>query len=350
MNVWQLSGWLVLLGVGAVIALAGWLVLHYGGTRKQVGEARALALRRVAVERTAAEQAAAEQAAAEQAAAARLAAERLAAKRAATERLAAERAAQEKSALEQAISEWAAAEQAEGERLQHHRAGEDHREAEQMEARMQAVEDAIAEWLAAEQADGGLIAVATPDKTSKKNYTRTEAIHQQIRLTAEKVEQEVQELDFFKNRIETGVDFLPLEFKQTIEEWKRGHILRHSTFDDLKLKFRYKAYSIEDGYELLYRYHDWLGQQHQKLRVFIRLLGTPVDEKESIQGAIERAEHHEHEKYLEMNVEVIFALRDIRVVLDKLIRMETLLKELEGVCRKRSEQIIAPSWEAKGSL
>jgi hypothetical protein len=30
--------------------------------------------------------------------------------------------------------------------------------------------------------------------------------------------------------------------------------------------------------------------------------------------------------------------------------METLLKELEVVCRKRSEQIIAPAWEAKGSL
>lgn len=83
--------------------------------------------------------------------------------------------------------------------------------------------------------------------------------------------------------------------------------MRHSTFDDLKLKFRYKAYSIEDGYELLYRYHDWLGQQRRKLRVFIRLLGTPVDEKESIQAALERAEHHEHEKYLEMNVEVIFS-------------------------------------------
>lgn len=36
--------------------------------------------------------------------------------------------------------------------------------------------------------------------------------------------------------------------------------------------------------------------------------------------------------------------------MDRLIRMETLLQELEGVCRKRSEQIIAPSWEAKGSL
>jgi len=51
-----------------------------------------------------------------------------------------------------------------------------------------------------------------------------------------------------------------------------------------------------------------------------------------------------------MNVDVIFALNDVRVVLGKLIGMESILKELEIVCRKRSEQIIAPSWEAKGSL
>ena len=67
-------------------------------------------------------------------------------------------------------------------------------------------------------------------------------------------------------------------------------------------------------------------------------------------SAIERAEQHEREKYLEMNVDVIFALNDVRVVLGKLIGMESILKELEIVCRKRSEQIIAPSWEAKGSL
>ncbi|MGB2680677.1 MAG: hypothetical protein WBE39_05135, partial [Candidatus Competibacter sp.] len=251
---------------------------------------------------------------------------------------------------EQAITEWAAAEQAESERVQLHRAHTDQRESEQTEARMQAVEEAIAEWLVAEQASHHLSAVAAPAAGPKKGYTRTEAILQQIHLTAERVDKEAQDLDFFKNRIETGVDFLPLEFKQTIDEWKKGQLLRHSTFDDLKLKFRYKAYSIEDGYELLYRYNDWLGQQRQKLRVFIRLLGGPVDEKESIQAAIERAEQHEREKYLEMNVDVIFALNDVRVVLGKLIGMESILKELEIVCRKRSEQIIAPSWEAKGSL
>jgi hypothetical protein len=79
-------------------------------------------------------------------------------------------------------------------------------------------------------------------------------------------------------------------------------------------------------------------------------LGAEVDSSESIQAAIERVEKTEREKYLEMDVDVIFTLRDIRAILEKLIDMETVLRELEAVCRKRSEQIIAPPWEARGSL
>ena len=64
----------------------------------------------------------------------------------------------------------------------------------------------------------------------------------------------------------------------------------------------------------------------------------------------QEVQQNEREKYLEMDVDVIFTLHDIRDTLDKLFSMETLLKELEVVCRKRSAQIIAPVWEAKGSL
>ena len=340
MNVWQVTGWLVLIGVGGAVGLAGWLILHFTRTRKRLIEARTTATKRVVAAR----------AAADKEVAARAAAERMAAKRSAAARAAAEQAAQEKASLEQAIAEWAAAEQAESERVQLHRARDERREAEQIEARMRAVEEAIAEWLEAEREGNQPGAVAALERAARKHHTRTEAIHQQVRLTAEKVEKEVQDLEFIKNRIEAGVDFLPLEFKQTIDEWKKGRILRQSTFDDLKLKFRYKAYSIEDGYELLYLYSDWLTQQRQKLRVFVRLLGNDVDKADSIQAAIERAEQREREKYLEMDVDVIFTLRDVRAILEKLIGMETVLKQLEEVCRKRSEQIIAPSWEAKGSL
>ncbi len=252
--------------------------------------------------------------------------------------------------MEQAIAEWAAAEQAEAERVRYQRSSEERREIQGGEERMRAVEDAIAEWVEAEREGNRLAASTTPGKPVEKTYTRTEALHQQVRSAAELVEKEVHDLEFIKNRIEANVDFLPIEFQQTIQDWKAGKIFRRSTFEDLKLKFRYKAYSIEDGYEMLYLYNEWLNQQRQKLRVFIRLMGAEVDSSESIQAAIERVEKTEREKYLEMDVDVIFTLRDIRAILEKLIDMETVLRELEAVCRKRSEQIIAPPWEARGSL
>jgi hypothetical protein len=340
----------MLLGIATIMGGGGWWLLRYSRQRKQIIEERLLAMKRAAAEKAAAEKAAAEKAAAHSAAIARAAAERLAAKRAAVEKAVAEKAAAEKAAVEQAIAEWAAAEQAEAERARQQRASENRQEVEASEGRLRAVEEAIAEWVEAER-EGKQLAAARPGPLSHSNSTtQTEAVHQQVRSTAQHVEKEVHDLEFIKNRIEADVDFLPIEFQQTIDDWKTGKILRRNTFDDLKLKFRYKAYSIEDGYEMLYLYNEWLSQQRQKLRVFIRLLGTEVDSSESIQAAIEQAEHKERQKYLEMDVDVIFTLRDIRAILEKLIGMENILKDLEGVCRKRSEQIISPPWEAKGSL
>ncbi len=349
MGTWHSTGVIVLLGVVAILAVAGWLAVRLVTERKQRLEKQLQAMRRAAAEKAAAEKAAAEKVVAEKAATTRAAAARLAERRATAEKAAAERVARDRAAVEQAIAEWAAAEQAEADRVQLKRATEERREAEEAGARIRAIEDAISEWIEAER-DGSRLAAAVPAQPAKKTYTRTEAIHQQVRVGADLVEKEMQELEFIKNRIQAGVDFLPVEFKHTITDWKEGKAFRNNTFDDLKLKFRYKAYSIEDGYELLYMYSSWLAQQQQKLRVYIRLLGTDADKAESIQAAIEQAERNEREKYLEMDVDVIFTLRDIRSILEKLIEMETLLKELEEVCRKRSEQIIAPSWEAKGSL
>jgi hypothetical protein len=351
MNSWQLTSLMMLVVLAAVVGGGSWLIVRHSRERKQQLDERLLAAKQAAVERAAAEKAAAEQKwRAESAAINRAAAERLAAKRLVAEQAAAERAAVERAAVEQAIAEWAAAEQAEAERVRYQRSSEERRETEGGEERMRVVEDAIAEWVEAEREGNRLAASTTPGKPVEKTYTRTEALHQQVRSAAELVEKEVHDLEFIKNRIEADVDFLPIEFQQTIEDWKAGKIFRRSTFDDLKLKFRYKAYSIEDGYEMFYLYNEWLSQQRQKLRVFIRLLGAEVDSSESIQAAIERVEKTEREKYLEMDVDVIFTLRDIRAILEKLIGMETVLRELEAVCRKRSEQIIAPPWEARGSL
>jgi hypothetical protein len=350
MSMWQLTNAMVFLGVVAIIALAGWLVVDHARRRKQRIEEQVLAMKRTAMEKMAVEKATAEQAAAEQAAFARATAERLAAKRAVMEQAALEKATLERAAVEQAIAEWAAAEQAEADRVHLRRTVEERRAAEEVDARMQAVEEAITEWLEAEREGRRLTAAATPDPAARKNHTRIEVIHQQVRSVTEVVEKEAQELEFIKNRIQAGVDFLPIEVGLTIAQWKEGKLYRHRTFDDLKLKFRYQAYSIEDGYELLYRYHEWMAQHRQKLRVFIRLLGGDADKTESIQAAIERLERSERAKYLEMDVDVIFTLSDIRAILEKLIGMEAILKEFEAVCRKRSEQVIAPSWEARGSL
>ena len=350
MSTWQLTTMIVTLGLLMVMALAGGFLAYHLRERKRSFQKRAAAVAKAAAEQAAKEQAAKERTAAIQAHGARVAAGRLAAKRAGLEKAALEKTAREKMAVEQAISEWAAAEQAEAERANLHKTSAERREAEAMEFRLRAVEDAIAEWVDAEQ-HGSRVAAAPPGRPArKKAYSRTDAVHQQVRSTAEAVAKEIQELEFIKNRIEAGVDFLPIEFKQTIDEWKQGRVLRHSSFDDIKLKFRYKAYSVEDGYELLYMYERWINQQRQKLRVFIRLLGTVVESSESIQAAIERAERNEREKYLEMDVDVIFTLREIRDILDRLFGMETVLQALEVVCRRRSEQIIAPAWEAKGSL
>jgi len=347
MDNWQLIGIMILVGVLAFVALVGAVALYRVQQRKRQREEQALAVRQAAAK------AAAPKTEAENADIARATAERLAAWRATLEQATLDRAAQDKVAVEQAITEWAAAEQAEAERMQLRQAEIERRETEEAEFRMRAVEEAITEWVEAEQEGRRLAAAhaATSGPPSLKNtYTRTEAIHQQVSLHAEAVTKEIQELEYIKNRIQAGVDFLPIEFKQTVDDWKEGRVLRHSSFEDLKLKFRYKAYSVEDGYELLYMYNQWLAQQWQKLRVFIHLLGAEVEPAESIQAAIERAERTEQEKYLEMDVDVIFTLRDIRGILDRLIGMETVLKELEAVCRKRSEQIIAPAWEARGSL
>lgn len=350
MNSWQLS-LIVLVALAAMIGSSGWCILRHGRQRKQQVEKRLRAMEKAATEKATAEKAAEERKAQMEGAAMARSAERLAAKRLAVEQAVAEKAAVEKAAVEQAIAEWAAAEQAEADRARHQRASEDHQESEASHGRMRALEDAITEWIEAEREGNRLTATTTPGKPAEKTYTRTEAIHQQVRSVIALVEKEACDLEFIKNRIDADVDFLPLEFQQTVEDWKAGKVFRRSTFDDLKLRFRYKAYSIEDGYEIFCIYDEWLSQQRQKLRVFIRLLSVAEAEpSESIQAAIERVEKNEREKYLEMDVDVIFTLRDIRAILEKLIGMETMLKELEAVCRKRSEQIIAPSWEARGSL
>lgn len=348
MNDWQLISFLVL-----VVVLGGgaWLFIRHNRAHQQQLIERRLAFQKAAAERAAvAKLAAQEKQRTEQMALHHAAAERMAAKRQAAEQLIAQRAAAERAAVEQSIAEWVAVEQAEEERVSYQRISEERQEVENIGERLRAVEEVIAEWVDAEAQGQRPTGNEGVRKAPEKTYTNTEAVQQQVRGLGEQVAQETKELEFIKNRIEADVDFLPVQFQQTIEDWKAGKALRRHTFDDLKLKFRYKAYSIEDGYEMLYLYSDWLGQQRQKLRELFTTLGFVIEPLETIQAALDRAEQREREKYLEMDMDVLFTLNDIRTILEKLIGMETILKELDAVCRKRAEQIITPPWEARGSL
>lgn len=343
---------LIVLAILVVIIGGGgvWMLRH-SQQRKQRIEQRLLAARRMAEEKALADKAAREEKLRTATAAINQAAnERLIAKRQSAERLAAERAQQERAGIEREIAEWAAAEQAEAERARHQQAREQRQEAEVVQERLRAVEDAIAEWVETERDGIRPAAPSRQNKAAAPTYTRIEALREQMRILDAQVEKEAHDLEFIKNRIEADVDFLPIQFKQTIEDWKAGKILRRSTFEDIKSKFRYKAYSIEDGYEMLCLYNEWLSAQRQQLQEFIRCLGTEIEPLETIQSALERLEQAERAKYLEMDVDIIFAINEIRNILDKLINMETVLKDLEAVCQKRSEQIIAPPWEARGSL
>lgn len=343
---------LIVLAILVVIIGGGGLwMLRHSQQRKQRIEQRLLAARRMAEAKALTDKAAREEKLRVAAAAINQAAnERILAKRETAERQAAERAQQERAGIEREIAEWAAAEQAEAERAQQQQVREQRQETEVVQERLRAVEDAIADWVETERDGSRAAAPARHNKAAAPTFTRIEALREQVRILDAQVEKEGHDLEFIKNRIEADVDFLPIQFRQTIEDWKAGKILRRSTFDDIKSKFRYKAYSIEDGYEMLCLYGEWLGTQRQKLQDFIRRLGTEMEPLETIQAALERTEQAEREKYLEMDVDVIFAINEIRTILEKIIHMETVLKDLEAVCQKRSEQIIAPPWEARGSL
>ena len=343
---------LIVLAILVVIIGGGGLwMLRHSQQRKQRIEQRLLAARRMAEAKALTDKAAREEKLRVAAAAINQAAnERMLAKRETAERQAAERAQRERAGVEREIAEWAAAEQAEAERAQQQQVREQRQETEVVQERLRAVEDAIADWVETERDGSRAAAPARHNKAAAPTFTRIEALREQVRILDAQVEKEGHDLEFIKNRIEADVDFLPIQFRQTIEDWKAGKILRRSTFDDIKSKFRYKAYSIEDGYEMLCLYGEWLGTQRQKLQDFIRRLGTDIEPLETIQAALERTEQAEREKYLEMDVDVIFAISEIRTIFEKIIHMETLLKDLESVCQKRSEQIIAPPWEARGSL
>lgn len=175
--------------------------------------------------------------------------------------------------------------------------------------------------------------------------------HKKVKQALEQVEREADDLDYVINKLQTGVDFLPIQVKDTINKWKRGEVYRRNTLGDLKLKFRYEAYSIDDGMELLYMYGDWIVKQRQQLYQFLTTLGTPADEAEdNLLEVIAQAEEAQWGRSLEIDMDILESLKTIRDIHQIMATMELRLRDLDAVCKRRSDQIIAPAWEPKGTL
>ncbi len=286
-------------------------------------------------------------------AALRASAEKTAARRVAIEKATEERIKAEREAADRAIREWILAEEAEARRLAARRSSLEQTDKEELDAKHKAAEQAIAEWVAAMQAgvESGQARHAPIRRDPlTKPHNKVDDIKRQVFAMLEQIKKELEDLDFILNKIQTGVDFLPIQVQDTISKWKRGEIHRRSTLDDLKLKFRFMAYSVEDGWELYHLYSDWIIKQRERLLVFINLLGTEPKQGEAIISLIERAEKAEWEKHLDMDMDVIFTLKKMRDILQSTHYMETCLEKLEALCRKRADQIIAPSWDPKGIL
>lgn len=175
-------------------------------------------------------------------------------------------------------------------------------------------------------------------------------VHEAIIAFGRTVEKESEDLDYIINKIDTGVDFVASQVQETIRQWKEGQVYQNSSLDDLKRKFRLDTFSIDDGWGVYYLYPNQIRNQRDKMLKFIKALGTEALKHETVPEVIERADQREWAKDLEMDMGVIFALQEIRRAYDITLHMESRLKILESACRRRSEQITAPSWEPKGIL
>lgn len=352
MSYWQLISKIGFLVV--IVGLIGYLFICLRNKHQlKALEAQRVKAQRATRLRAAAECAAREKAIQEGVAAIEAKAHQVAARRVAAERAAAERAAAERATAETAIAEWISAEEAEAKAAANLQTQEEKARAAATEAKKKAAEDAIAEWTAKMQAEmesqGGQWSSQTFAASNKKTR-KIDAIKEQVFAMVQHLEQETNELEFITDQIKIQVEFLPIEVNHTIEKWKKGQIHRGHSLEDLKLKFRFNAYSIQDGWDILGSYQDWILQQHDKLRVFIRLLGAEIDNSENIESAISKTEKAEWAKYLDMDMDVVFTLKQMREILAMTKNMEALLNALETACRKRSEQIITPSWDHKGTL
>ena len=267
-------------------------------------------------------------------------------------------ASAERQTLENALEQWATIEQAAAER------SEDGQEAgKTAAAESKSAEESLTAWIAAEQIAANQTmtiepAASQPDASqalsrspaAQKTYKRSQAIKEQVLATARRIEQEAKDFDYVIHKLDTNAAFMPEYVQTVIEKWKKGEIYRHSTLADLKLKFRYQTHSMFDGWEVLHFYHDWITKQRHKLLIFLRLLGVEQTKPANILAMVEKAEQAELAKHLNMDMDVLFTLKKIREIYQLTASLKSRLQDLEAVCRKYSDQIVAPPWEPRDTL
>jgi len=347
--------WQFVAGTAVIIGVFGFLLLHIvRNTRKSLAlkakQAKRIALEQAAAKQAVAEKAAREKAVAENLARIKVAADEAAARNQAAEQIAEERVAAKKDLVDQALADWIKAEEAETRKTAAEQAEEEQRDTETAEKKRIHLDYALREWyekMHTELEEAGTEWERVQPK-EKKHRKKVDAVKEQVLTILHQLEQETDDMEFIISTIQTSVDFLPIQVADTISKWKKGELHRYHTLSDLKRKFRYMAYSIEDGWALHHIYSGWLEKLHHKLFVFAKLLGTEPEQSEDILSVINRTEQAEWKKYLKMDMEVIFVLKEMRDIHTMILNMERRLKDLETVCRKRSEQIIKPVWDPHG--
>jgi hypothetical protein len=182
------------------------------------------------------------------------------------------------------------------------------------------------------------------DRMSQK---RTAVLKKQVQLMSQEAEREYEDLEYIVHRITTSLDFIATCAQETIDKWKTGEVLKHNSLEDLKFKFRLDSFSVDDGWRLYFTYPDWIRRQREKILVLIGFMGTEPRESEDIDATITRAEQAEWAKGFAMDMDVIWALKDMRRVLQITHAMEPKLRDLEVACKNRSTQILMPGWEPR---
>ena len=171
-------------------------------------------------------------------------------------------------------------------------------------------------------------------------------IYTRIMALSDEIAQESQDLDHVIDKLQTSIDFISMEFWQTVEEWKKGESHRFHSLNDLKHKYRLKTFSLEDAWELVFSYPDWVNKTRKHLLGFAARLGYEAESpSEGLAKLIERAQRQEWERDLDVDMDKIFLFKELGKMNTVLTSMTTRVAKLEEVCNRRSNQIIAPEWE-----